>query len=253
MKDDLPDFVGGEPTPAPEPVAAPAAAPETPVAAPAATVAPDPAPAAPAAPVADLGHHVPLPTFLDLRDKFTAAEKEAKELRDWRQQQEAQARRAPVPDRDEDPDGYEAHRQAAVQGELYDQRLDMSRFMAEQRHGQQVVEAAYAWGLQRCDQDPHFNAKVASSRDPVGVVVAEWRRDQVASKVDPTKYDAFLAWEATQAGAAPQPGQPQPAAAPAAPMKPVAPRPSLAGGPSAGDVSAPIPRDGEATFDRMFT
>lgn len=247
---DLPDFLGGEPVPAPEAAPVEAAAPE----APAAAAQPEPAPAEPApaapAPQPEPHHAVPLATFLDTRDKLSAVEKEARELREWRAQQEAAARRQPPPSRDEDPEGYEAFQASQIRGALYDQRLDMSRFMAEQRHGAQVTDEAFKWGLERCDADPHFNAKVATSRDPVGLVVAEWKRDQIASKVDPTEYEGYLAWKAAQAAAQPT-DQPQPAAAqPAA--RPAAPRASLAAAPSAGSHAGPVPRDGAATFDAMF-
>lgn len=248
---DLPDFLSDEPAHAP--AAEPAPAPE-PAAPPAPPPTPEPAPAplaaeaAPAAPV-EPAHTVPLPTFLDLRDRATAAEKEAKELREWRQQQEAARARQPLPDRDQDPDAYEAHQRQAVDESMFVMRRDFSRNFAEIAHGKQTVDAAFEWGANLCDQDPHFNAKVRGHPDPVGFVVAEWKRDQVASKVDPSQYEAFLAWQAS-GGVSPAPATPAPSAAPT--PAPVAPRPSLAGGPSAGAHAAAIPRDGEATFDAMF-
>jgi hypothetical protein len=264
--DDLPDFLGGEPAPAPQAspapeTAAPAAeapASEGPARGPDgkfAAASPEPAPAAAPAPAAlavdAQGHVVPLATFLDTRDRLTVAEKEAKELREWRAQQEAAARRQPVPDRETDPAAYEAHQRAAFDARLYEQARDMSHRLAIVEHGPQVVDAAFNWGVQRCDTDPFFNEKVRASKDPVGMVVAEWRREQALAKVgDPAELDAFLAWKATQAGAAPAPGQPTPQAAPPAAI--AAPRQSLAASPSAGAHAEAIPRDGEAAFGAMF-
>lgn len=261
---ELPDFLSDEPSSAPEPtpVSEPAAPPapqptpepvaEGPQRGPdgrfAPVEAPPPAEPPPAAPV-EPAHHVPLTTFLDVRDKLSAAEKEARELREWRQQQEAERNRQPPPNRDEDPEAYEAHRQAMVADELFVQRRDFSREIATIKHGDQVVNAAFEWGASLCDRDPHFNAKVRSHPNPMEFVVSEWRRDQVASKVDPNDYDAFLAWKAS-GGASPAPAQPAPTAAPT--PAPAAPRPSLASGPSAGAHAGAIPRDGQATFDAMF-
>jgi len=268
--EDLPDFLGGEP--APEPQAAPAADAPAPAAAapaaegpargadgkfaaaapaPAAPAAPAPnADAAPAAPAGEPVHHVPLATFLDTRDKLSAAEKEAKELREWRQQQEEAARRQQVqaPNRDTDPQGYERFQQAQIGQALYGQRLEMSRGFAEMKHGPDVTTAAFDWGVQRCDADPFFNEKVRAHRDPVGFVVSEWQREQTLAQMsDPKEIEAFRAWKAQQAG---QPaGQPHAAAPPAAPA---APRQSLAASPSAGASAGPVPQDGEAIFNEMF-
>jgi hypothetical protein len=265
---ELPDFLSDEPraaseaeapAPASEPVAQTALqptpeAPEgtlrgpdgrfAPVEATPAPVAAEPLTAAPVEPV----HSVPLATFLDLRDKATAAEKRAADLQQWRDQQEAQSRQ-PLPSRDEDPEAYEAHQRQAMDDSMFVMRRDFSRNFANITHGQQTVDAAFEWGADLCGKDPHFNAKVRAHPDPVNFVVSEWKRDQVASKVDPSRYEAFLAWEAS-GGASPASAQPgaQPAPTPA----PVAPRPSLAGGPSAGDHAQAVPADGEQQFARMF-
>jgi hypothetical protein len=192
--------------------------------------------------------HVPLATFLDVRDKLSAAEKEARDLREWRRQQEARATPVPVPDRYEDPEGYEAHQQATIATQMFVTRRDFSREIATIKHGEQVVNAAWEWGIGQCDRDPHFDAKVRASANPAEFVVAEWRRDQVASKVDPNEFEAFLAWKAS--GGAAAPANPAPTAAPT--PAPAAPRPSLAAAPSAGAHAAAVPRDGQATFDAMF-
>lgn len=266
MDNDLPDFLSDAPTPAPASEPAPAPAPEpapqpepqpepaaaAPVRGPDGRFAPvEPAPAAEPAPqpAADPVHHVPLATFLDTRDRLSAAEKEAKELREWRQQQEAQARRVPIPNRDEDPEGYEAHQRQTIDDSMFAMRRDFSRNFAVVQHGQQAVDAAFQWGVNLCDRDPHFNAKVRSHPDPVGYVVSEWKRDQLLSRIAPEDLEAFQQWKAS-GGQAPAPAAPAPTAAPT--PAPLAPRPSLAAAPSAGAHAGAIPRDGAATFGAMF-
>lgn len=261
MEDELPDFAGvrdiaPEAPVEPQVQAAPEApqelAPQLP-ATPVAEAAPQPAPES-GQTVVDpaTGQHVPLPTFLDMRDRANAAEKRAKELEDWRRQQEQQARRQPPPSREQDPEGYAVYREHEFGQQLYSMKMASSRRFAEMSHGPDVVKTAFEWGAGRCDQDPFFNEKVRQSDDPIGLVVEEWRRDQVAAKVDPSDFEAFLAWKATQ-----QPGQQAPAN-PAAPqaqqpgVRPAAPRPSIAAAPSAGATPDPQGMDGQAAYQSMF-
>lgn len=273
MDTELPDFLGGEPAPEPqaaEPVAAAPAAPEAPQeAVPAAAEAsagqprgPDgkfaPVEAAPAAPAAEPQAeppHAPITALLDERDKRQAAERRAeaaevraRQLEDWRTQQEAALNRRPPPDRATDPEAWEAHRSDQIGQALYGQRLEMSRNFAELKHGEDVTKTAFDWGVQKCDADPFFNERVRAAKDPVGLVVAEWKREQAIAKVaDPAELDAFLAWKAAGGNAPPNSG-----ALAAPPQAPAAPRASLAAAPSAGSHAQPDALDGEATFGRMF-
>lgn len=266
---DLPDFLSDEPsraseaTQSPEPAAQPEPQPtpeanqgqprdETGKFAPKVTAEPEPAPQpAPQPEPQPVAHSVPLPTFLEMRDKLSHTEAELKRLTEWRQQQEAQARAQPVnvPDPNEDPVGYQEYQREAVQAEMFVMRRDFSRQFAVTQHGQEAVDAAWKWGIERCDADPHFNAKVRGHPDPAGFVVSEWKRDQVASKVDPNEYEAYLAWKAA-GGHQAAPAQLAPAGAPT--PAPVAPRPSLAAAPSAGASSSVEAVTGEERFSRMF-
>jgi hypothetical protein len=253
MDNELPDFAG-ESTPAPadiqtqEPVAQPAPAQQEAPATPPVVEPAQPAPVAPVEP--PVAQHVPLSTFLDMRDKAAANEKRAKELEAWRQQQEAQARRQPAPDPTEDLVGFQQHQAQQFHGALYAQSLTFSRRMAEMQHGPDVTKTAFEWGAARCDQDPFFNEKVRASQDPVGLVVEEWKREQLLSKLDPTDLEAFQAWKAGQA-ANPATLQ-QAAVAQQAAARPAAPRASLAAAPSAGASADPRPLDGEETYTAMF-
>lgn len=265
MDRDLPDFLSDAPQAAPdapqtpETVAqAPAPQPEAPATPPAADPAPpapaaaEPATATPSDAQQAAAMNVPLATFLDMRDRANRSEQEARNLREWRQQQEAAARRQPPPSLEEDPQGFHQHQQQQFNAAIYEQRLTFSRSLNELKHGADTVNAAFEWGAARCDQDPFFNEKVRASADPIGFVVNEWRRDQVASTVDPSELEAFRAWKAAQAGQPPANPQNPAAAAHAPPAPPAAPRPSIAAAPSAGLVQQPAPRGGEETFARMF-
>ena len=138
---------------------------------------------------------------------------------------------------------------------IYEQRREISQQFAVQQHGAETVKTAFDWGVQRCDEDPYFNARVRASKDPVGLVVQEYQQQQLLAEMTPSEVEAFRAWKASQAAAvdAAPAAAPAPASAPAAPPPPpAAPRPSLAAAPSAAAAATAIPRDGEAAFDAMF-
>ena len=283
MSIDLPDFVSDEPSstpaveaPAPEAQAAEAApaaeAPEGQPRGPDGKFAPvasqaEAAPAVdPAAPPAAEPHAVPVMALLDEREKRQAAEarasqfeKQARELQEWRQQQEAQARRQPVhvPDPAVDPEAYRAFQDRRLDDALYEQRREISQIGAVVRFGAETVDKAFEWGAKRCDEDQVFNLQVRQQRDPVGFVVQAFQQAEAArrgSEIDQTEFQAFQAWKAAQTA---QPGgQPPASSAPASaapPPAPAAPRPSIAAAPSAAGHSQPLPRDGGATYDAMFS
>ena len=257
---DLPDFLGGE---APElaPVieeAAPAPA------APAPEIPPqDPAPPeAPAAPVeaapqpepqAPPPGHVPLTALLDTRDQLREARARAAAL-------EAQINPPETPDPFEDPEGYAQHQSAALQQQLKAQAFANSKLIAESSPDAALIPEALAWAQQRAEQDPGFRHQSFNHHHPVGFALQEFKRHKTMTLVgdDP---DAFVRQRAAALGyvlpnqapnPAPTPAA-QPAPAPTTPQRPVAPRPSIANTPAAGAHAAPQVRDGEATFDAMFS
>lgn len=260
------DFLEGEtpqaaPTPAPEAPAPVAEAPVEqstgPVRGPdgkfASAQAPEPAPAVVTAPVstpqeAPPPAHVPISALMDERDKRKALEERIKAFE--AQQQTAQQ---PPPDRYEDPEGYEAYQEARFNQAIFETRRDMSKRFAEMQHTPEVVAQAHEWAFQKAASDPEFNAKALASPDPYGFAVAEMRKEQLLSRVDPAKFDtaqyeAFLAWQASQGQAQPQPAQ---AFAPAPPTPAPPPPVSLANAPSAGG-AAHVPTGPGQAFGRAF-
>lgn len=246
---DLPDFLTEGGAAASEPLA-----PETPVetvqadavAAPPAT---DPAPVEPAAPseASSLqSGHVPLSALLDERERRRAADAELAALR-------AQAQPPTIPDPYEDPEAF-AHHQAVTMAHTAKMHgLQMSRLVATQQHGQEVVDQAMAWAAEHAERDAGFRERTYNSHHPVDLAVAEFKRHQLLNEVgeDP---DAYVRRRAAELGFV-APATPQTPAAPQAsaiPPKPAAPRPSLAAAPSAGAVAGPIVRTGDDRFNAMF-
>lgn len=179
--------------------------------------------------------HVPLSAVLDEREKRQALERELAELR----RQHAQPQ-APAMDPYEDPAAY-------TQQVVLNTKLDMSEEMARSKHGDDLVEQAKTWAVDKMSKSPGFSQEVLSNRHPYEFAVQAYQRDQLVSQLKPDDLAQFQAWKAAQAAP-----QAQPLAAPAAPIPPVAAPPrSLAAATSAGGLQHVPTGDGVA-FDSLF-
>lgn len=106
----------------------------------------EPEPAAPPAAEPEESKHVPLTALLDERDKRKQREQEAEELR--RRLAEYEARNAPQPkpiDPVEDPQGYAAQVQQAMQAAIIRDRYERSLEAAVEAHGKETVDAVVAF------------------------------------------------------------------------------------------------------------
>jgi hypothetical protein len=191
---------------------------------------------------------VPFAAVLDERDKRKALEAQVAQF----QAQQAQNQQPfEMPDPVEDPDGFRHYQQAAISEGIRQTNLNWSKRIATMEHGPEVVEKAYDWAFQRCAQDPLFNAKVMQSPDPVGLAVAEYNREQIASKVTPQDFDEFKAWKAAQTTLQQQAAQPPGAAAPPNPT-PTLPPKSLASAASAGSINAQVELSEQDIFEGVI-
>lgn len=187
--------------------------------------------------------YVPVSVVAALRD-------EIRQLRQQPQQQQQQ------PDIFEDPDAaIQQHLQPVTQ-QITDLKLEWSRRLSEKEYGAEVVQQAEQWAVEQSLADPLLAQRIINSPDPYGATVAEFKKHQVLSKLsDPSRIDAFLAWEAAQKQAAAQQQtapQPQPAPAPAGASPNPMPTRSLATAPSSGGVQH-IPTGPGQAFDTVFT
>lgn len=204
--------------------------------------APEAEPAPAPQPVAEVRPEpimVPLAALQEVRDELRTLKAE----RAAPQPQEAPK----APDVFEDPEGFREHLTREFDQRLYSQTLAISHRFAVQQHGKESVEAALEWGQARCAQDPHFNAQVFASPDPVGFAVEHYQRDQIASQVTPDEFQQFQAWKAAQGQLQAQPSQAAPAVTPESPAPPV----SIASAPSAGGAQHKATGPGVA-FDEIF-
>jgi hypothetical protein len=85
-----------------------------------------------------------------------------------------------------------------LQAQMQSMRLEMSKELAKQTHGAELVEKAHEWAFNKCSVDPFFNQRMAQSLNPYAEAVAEYKRDQIASQVTPETFAAFQAWQQQQ-------------------------------------------------------
>ncbi len=155
-----------------------------------------------------------------------------------------------APDRYEDPEGYEAHREQQFEQRLLNERLNNSERFAKREHGVDTVATARTWALEKFQSDPLYYQRVMSDADPYEAVVQDWKREQVLSSMKDGDLDAFLAWKSGAAG--PQ-GQAPPAPTVAPPRNPSPPPRSLAAAPNAGGLKPGAQPVGPgAAFDAVF-
>jgi hypothetical protein len=211
---------GGEPAPEPvieTPEPEPQAPPEPEIAA-----APEPEAAK------DEARHVPLPTFLEMRDKAKEAERRAEQAeRQLRENQAAKAQTAPDPY--DDPEGFAAYSQRLIQDTVRKERMDDNWDDEAEKNGLDKVTEARDWAVQRAERDPVFRAQLeqamATERKPISWVVKQHKRDALLGDIgeDP---DAYVRRRAVELGlTAPLPAPVNAVAAPQpAPVPPKVPR-----------------------------
>lgn len=199
----------------------PAPQPETPIEQQVEATQPEPAPEAPApepAPEVSATEEpkrtVPLPVFLDQRDKL-------KELERWKAEQEAKARQpVEAPNPYDDPNGFAAWQTQQVQQMIVQDRFERSHETAVERHGEDKVREAIEWATARAQTNPGFAAEYMQNTRPVEWIVQQHQRDALLSDIgDPSKLDDWFAREAAKRGYALQSA---PIAATPAPLAPIA-------------------------------
>jgi hypothetical protein len=176
--------------------------------------------------------HVPLAALLDEREKRQKIEREAEELRRWRQQHEA--KHQPKPDFYDNPEAALSQVQQATQQQMLSMKLQQSRFFAEREFGADLVNEAYAY----FDQHPDQSHALVNEPSPFHAAVEFYKRQKAAAEIgsDPEAYKAKLRAELEAELAS------------KAPPKPAAPPRSLASAPGAGgETHSP-----GSAFDQLF-
>jgi hypothetical protein len=209
-----------------------------------------PAPETPPVPAPQQEHSIPLPKYLDERERRREAERRVAEF---------EARQAPSqrPDPLDDPAGYGAFLESEMETRLSQQRFQMSDIMARQAHGAETVENAVKWAQEKASADPMFAASYMRDPNPIDWIVRQHQRDALLSDIgDVSKLDDWIAREAAKRGyalpSATLVAAPIPVAAVTQPaIRPAAPPRSIASEAAATESTAGDPRaEFMAIFDR---
>lgn len=168
-------------------------------------------------------HMVPYGELKSERQKRQAAEAEL-QRREQQQQQPVQ-----IPDAYEDREGFENYirsREAQIQ---WNTNVELSKFKAETKHGEDKVKEAIVWAQQEALVDPTFDQRIGASSSPVEFVVSQYQQSRTLKQLAGAPFEeAARAYAEKQGWIVSEQGeQPQP--------KPVSSPPrSLAKVPSAG-------------------
>lgn len=163
---------------------------------------------------------VPLTVVLDERDRRKAAEAERDRYKQqWEETQKRPA--ANVPDPLDNPEGFAAYQDQRFQEALTVQKFQMSEMMAKQAHGDETVQKASEWALERANSDPTFAAAYHRQQHPIDWIVQQHKRDALISQLptDVTSLDELVEREiarrsASVAAVAPAMAVPQQASPP---------------------------------------
>lgn len=133
---------------------------------------------------------IPISALLDERERRQKAEREAEELRKFRQQIEAHRHQQPAPDFFQDPDQRLAYERQQFQTQFTAMKLQQSRFLAEREFGADVVNEAYAY----FDEHPQLSHQLLNHPSPFHAAVEFYKKQKVAEEIgaDPE------AWKAKQ-------------------------------------------------------
>lgn len=168
------------------------------------------------------------------RRKRQEAERELQRLQS--QQPAPQPQAQVVPDAYEDPNGFAAYFQSEQAKMKWDATVEISKFKAEHKFGEDTVKEAIAWAQQQASADPALDMRIGRAQSPVEFVVQEYQQSRTLQSLAGKSPEDFARDYAISQGwivAQPEPGtvpsqQPSPSKTP--------PR-SLASKPGNGGVS----------------
>lgn len=217
---------------------------------------PTPAPAAPTPPITPEVDPEKQPiTKAEFKGMLEEREKRQKaEARALAAEAELQRARQSQPPSDLDPELAQR-----IQGARTDAIFTTSERWAKKEHGEDTVNSAMEWALQRAQQNPAFASEYLKQDHPIDWAVKQQKRDRILSEIgdDPDAFiEARIAARLSKGDAPPAAAaQPSPAASPQPASLPTpqvpAPTRSIANATSAGGLQV-APQGEFAAIDGMF-
>lgn len=173
------------------------------------------------------------------RRKRQEAEREAEQLRQMVAAQQAK-QPAPqaqdIPDAYEDPNGFAAYVQQQQAALKWEASVEISKFKAEHKYGEDMVKEAIAWAQQQAATDPLLDQKIGRAQSPVEFVVQEYQQSRTLQSLAGKSPEDFARDYAISQGWIV--AQPEPSTAPSQQPSPAkAPPKSLASRPGNGGVN----------------
>lgn len=110
------------------------------------------------------------------RRKRQEAERELQRLQS--QQPAPQPQAQVVPDAYEDPNGFAAYVQSEQAKMKWDATVEISKFKAEHKFGEDTVKEAIAWAQQQASADPALDMRIGRAQSPVEFVVQEYQQSR---------------------------------------------------------------------------
>ena len=132
--------------------------------------------AAPPAAEEKQAQNVPLTALLDEREKRQRYEREAEELRRWRQQVEGQQRQPSFRD---NPEAVMSQLQQQIDEQLKRQRLINSRMLAEEKFGKEKVAEVYEY----FEEHPQESHALLNEPSPFHAAVEHYERQKLLQEI----------------------------------------------------------------------
>jgi hypothetical protein len=216
-----------------------------------------PAPVAQPEPAKAEPGFVPLAAVLDERQKRQDSDREVAELRRQLAQLQQQPQATPSFQSPEDIAAYVRQQTADA---AWQATANFSEFNAREKHGDEAVDAAIQWAIQKSQQEvashgySPFAVEQQRQRHPVDWIVRQHEAERTAKELGSDR-EGFIRREAIRLGLIPDPANLAPQPAPQAQASPQpaapkpAPRPSLASAPTAGGIQTVVVKEPfEAAF-----
>lgn len=219
--------------------------------------APEPAPAVAAEPVPepetpreDNGRFAPISALQEERQKRQELERQVEQMRATMAPKPEPVAQPKAPDPYDDPQGYAAYQAQQTQAIVLRERFQISNEMAKAQYGNEEVDAARQWAVDKAARDPSFDMALGAQPHPIAWIVQQHKKDGLMTEIgdDP---DAYVRRRAAELGLNAVPAIP---AAPAAVPQPVPAMPprSLASAPAAGGAVKDIPTGPMSALDQTF-
>lgn len=122
--------------------------------------------------------------YKEMKEERRKRQEVEREREDLRQKLEAVQRQQfvpqaqVVPDAYTDPEGFAAWAQEQQAAIRWDAGVEISKFKAEHKYGEDTVKEAIAWAQQNAAVDPSLDARIGRAASPVEFVVQEYQQSR---------------------------------------------------------------------------